>query len=220
MYFTPVNNPEQLTLLIIDDHPLVGDGIRAMIQGENWIEVLPVCKTGKQALEFLSENTPDIILLDVNLPDTDGLELCSQIRQFNSQSKIIGLTSTNEAGIITQLLARGGNGYLLKNMERNELLKAMDTVLDGRVFLSEEANQKLLEQYQSVQNAIDQAPVLTRREKEILQWLHEGLTGPQIAERISLSPYTVETHRKNLMQKMNASSIQQLLKKAREHRLI
>ena len=220
LYFTAVNASDQLSLLIVDDHPLVGDGIRAMMAGETWLNVLPVCKTGKQALEFLTDAVPDIILLDVNLPDTDGLELCSLIRQRNKSSKIIGLTSTNEAGIITQLLARGGNGYLLKNMERDELLKAIDTVMNGRVFLSEEANQKLLEQYQSVQAAIHDAPVLTRREKEILQWLHEGLTGPQIAERISLSPYTIETHRKNLMQKMNCNSTQQLLKKAREHRLI
>ena len=162
----------------------------------------------------------NIILLDISLPDIDGLELCSQIRKTNKQTKIIGLTSTNEAGIITQLLANGGNGYLLKNMEREELITAIDEVLNGRIFLSKAANQKILEQFHSLKDALKNKPVLTRREKEILKLLYEGLTGPQIAEKLFLSPLTVETHRKNLMQKLNVNSVQQLLKVAGENKLI
>jgi DNA-binding NarL/FixJ family response regulator len=142
------------------------------------------------------------------------------IRKSNSFSKIIGLTSTNEAGIITQFLYRGGNGYLLKNMERAELLTAINEVMSGKVFLSTAANQKILEQYNSVNHALINASVLTRREKEILQLLHEGLNGPQIAGRLFLSTFTIETHRKNLMQKLNVNSTQQLLKTAREKKLV
>jgi len=150
----------------------------------------------------------------------DGLELCATIRKTNKDSKIIGLTSTNEAGIITQLLAKGGNGYLLKNMERNELITAIHEVLDGKIFLSKAANQKILEQFNSVNHALENTPMLTRREKEILELLHQGLNGPQIAEKLFLSPYTVETHRKNLMQKFNVNTTQLLLKNAADLKLI
>ncbi|MBL0305635.1 MAG: response regulator transcription factor [Chitinophagaceae bacterium] len=169
---------------------------------------------------FLEKTSPDVILLDISLPDIDGLELCTLIRKKNKQTKIIGLTSTNEAGIITQLLANGGNGYLLKNMEREELITAIDEVMNGRIFLSKAANQKILEQFHSLKDALKNKLVLTRREKEILKLLYEGLTGPQIAEKLFLSPLTVETHRKNLMQKLNVNSVQQLLKVAGENKLI
>jgi len=209
-----------ISILVIDDHPLVGDGISMMVKEITHLQILTVCKTGKEALAFLEKTSPDVILLDISLPDIDGLELCTLIRKKNKQTKIIGLTSTNEAGIITQLLANGGNGYLLKNMEREELITAIDEVMNGRIFLSKAANQKILEQFHSLKDALKNKPVLTRREKEILKLLYEGLTGPQIAEKLFLSPLTVETHRKNLMQKLNVNSVQQLLKVAGENKLI
>lgn len=209
-----------LSMLIIDDHPLVGEGVSRMLVDLNYLQVTGICKNAAEALAFLEKEPSDIILLDISLPDMDGLELCKIIRQKNKEVKIIGLTSTNEAGIITQLLANGGNGYLLKNMERDELILAIDEVMNGKIFLSQAANQKILEQFQSVKDALNKVPVLTRREKEILQLLHEGLTGPQIAEKLFLSQYTIETHRKNLMQKMNANNTQQLLKLAKDYRMI
>lgn len=209
-----------ISILVIDDHPLVGDGISMMVKEITHLQILTVCKTGKEALVFLEKTSPDVILLDISLPDIDGLELCTLIRKKNKQTKIIGLTSTNEAGIITQLLANGGNGYLLKNMEREELITAIDEVMNGRIFLSKAANQKILEQFHSLKDALKNKPVLTRREKEILKLLYEGLTGPQIAEKLFLSPLTVETHRKNLMQKLNVNSVQQLLKVAGENKLV
>ncbi|MCU0395838.1 MAG: response regulator transcription factor [Chitinophagaceae bacterium] len=201
-----------ISLLIVDDHPLVGNGIAMMLQDVQDVQIAAVCKNGQETLNYLASHPVDIILLDINLPDTDGLQLCGTIRQQNKAVRILALTSTNEAGIITQFLAQGGNGYLLKNMERDELLTAIDEVMNGRIFLSSESNQKILEQYRSVKEAVQQAPILTRREKEIVRLLYEGLTGPQIAERLFLSPYTVETHRKNLMQKLNVNNTQQLLK--------
>ena len=209
-----------ITILIIDDHPLVSDGVATMLKGVDYIEVLGACKTGAEALQFLQSEHPDVILLDISLPDIDGLELCTIIRKINKQVKIIGLTSTNEAGIITQLLSKGGNGYLLKNMERDELIEAINEVLNDKIFLSKAANQKILEQYNNVTEALNNVPVLTRREKEILQLLYEGFTGPQIAEKLFLSPYTIETHRKNLLQKLNVNSTQLMIRYAMEHKLI
>ena len=105
-------------------------------------------------------------------------------------------------------------------MERSELLEAIDSVLNGKIFLSKGANEKVLEQFSSVSTALNGIPALTRREKEILQLLHEGLNGPQIAEKLFLSHFTIETHRKNLMQKMNVNSLPQLIKIAREKKMI
>lgn len=209
-----------IPILIIDDHPLVAGGVAMMINDVEYLQVIGACTSGKEALEFLSVNTPEIILLDISLPDIDGLELCVRIRKSHKGVKIIGLTSTNEAGIVSQFLSRGGNGYLLKNMEREELLTAIDEVMNDKVFLSKAANQKLLEQFCSAGDALKNAPILTRREKEILQLLQEGFNGPQIADKLFLSPYTVETHRKNLMQKLNVSTTQLLLKVARESKMI
>lgn len=209
-----------INIFIIDDHPLVAGGIETMLKDAEDLHIQGVAKTGSEAIVFLETNEPEIILLDISLPDTDGLQLCDKIREKNKYSKIIGLTSANDASIITQLLHRGANGYLLKNMERSELLEAIETILDGKIFLSKSANEKVLEQFSSVSTAMHSMPALTRREKEILELLHEGLNGPQIAEKLFISHFTVETHRKNLMQKLNVSSTQQLLKLAREKKML
>lgn len=209
-----------IKILIIDDHPLIADGVKTMLANANNIHIAGACKTASEALGFKEIENIDIILLDISLPDMDGLRLCEQLRNNKVTAKIIGLTSTSEAGIIAGLLQRGGNGYLLKNMEREELIDAINTVLDGRIYLSKAANEKIVEQFRNIHSALDAVPVITRREKEILQLLFDGLNGPQIADKLCLSYYTVETHRKNLLKKFNANSLQMLLKIARDYRII
>lgn len=209
-----------VNILIIDDHPLVTGGITAMLQDSDDISVTGSAKNAKEALLLLRVNSYDVILLDISLPDMDGLSLCGEIRKLDDTVKIIGLTSTNETGIITQLLRQGANGFLLKNMDRNELLEAIFQALKGKIYLSKAANEKVLEQYIQLNTNAQQPPLLTRRENEILQLLNEGFTGPQIAQKLFLSPYTVETHRKNLMQKLNATNSRLLLKLARQNKLI
>jgi DNA-binding NarL/FixJ family response regulator len=212
-----------VNILLIDDHPLIIEGIKTMLAGNNQMQVAETCYTATDAITFLANNNnnkPDIILLDISLPDMDGLELCSQIRSMGIPSKILGLTSANEFGIIAGLLQRGANGYLLKNIDHNELFEAIYTVLEGKVYISKDANAQLLEYFQNVQSAVQSVPSVTRREKEVIQLLAEGLNGPQIAEKLFLSPYTVETHRKNLFKKFNVNSLQMLLKVARDYHLI
>ena len=205
-----------ITLFIIDDHPLVADGVKTMLKSETGISVIGVAKTGKEALTFLASSTPDIILLDINLPDIDGLELCEKIMALKLDSYILILTSINDFAIISQALSKGASGYLLKDMERHELLQAIEAVLNGKIYVSNAANEKLLAQYQNNEKNTLHSIVLTRREKEILSLLDKGMNGPQIAEHLFISSYTVETHRKNLMQKLNATNTQMLLKMARE----
>lgn len=204
-----------INIFIIDDHPLVAGGIGMMLKEVAYLRIAGTATTAEEAIAYLKDKQPEIILLDISLPDMDGLQLCDIIRKDNKFSKIIGLTSANDSSIITQLLHRGANGYLLKNMERAELLEAIDKVMDGKIFLSKEANEKVLEHFSSISTAMHEMPAITRREKEILLLLEDGFNGPRIAEKLFISPYTVETHRKNLMQKLNVNSTQQLIKTAK-----
>lgn len=208
-------------IFIIDDHPLVIDGIKTMLGDIDYVRITGSAGTAKEALEFLDQSdNPDIILLDINLPDMDGLRLCGQIREKNKIVKIVGLTYLNEAGIITQLIKKGANGYLLKSMERDELIDAIDQVLGSSVYLSKAANDKIVEQLQMNGLSSEDIPVLTRREKEILPLLAEGFTSHEIAAKLFLSSYTVDTHRKNMLQKFNVHNTRALIKIAQSFKLM
>ncbi|HPF97966.1 MAG: response regulator transcription factor [Flavobacteriaceae bacterium] len=209
-----------ISVFIVDDHPLVADGLSTMLKTEKDITVIGVAKTGADALKMLEKNEPDIILLDINLPDINGLDLCEKIKNSNPHSKILMLTSIDDLSIITQSFSKKANGYLLKDIDRTELLRAIDTVLEGKNYISISANQKLVESFDPINKTIPQMVALTRREKEILLLLDQGFNGPTIAEQLCLSNYTIETHRKNLMQKLGSNTTQMLLNKAREQNLI
>lgn len=210
-----------IKILIVDDHPLVIDGIRTMLKDECYFHIASAARNAKDALEYLDScKAIDIVLLDINLPDMDGLRLCELIRAKNKTVKILGLTYINEAGIITQLIKKGANGYLLKNMEREELIDAINQVMDGTIFLSKAANEKVLQQLQAHELPKDGIPALTRREKEILALLAGGMTSHEIASKLYLSNYTVDTHRKNMLQKFNVHNTTALLNVVRELRLI
>lgn len=206
-----------IKILIVDDHPLVIDGIKTMLKNETYLHIEAIAKTAKAALAFLDDGiSVDIILLDINLPDIDGLRLCELIREKNKTVKIVGLSYVNEAGITTQLIKKGANGYLLKSMEREELIDAINQVMDGSIYISKAANEKILQQLQSFDLPQNGVPALTRREKEILQLLSEGMTSTEIANRLFLSNYTIDTHRKNMLQKFNVHNTQSLMKAVRE----
>lgn len=206
-----------IRILVIDDHPLVIDGIRTMLNDEAYCCIEAAAKNGKEALAYLEAGLSiDIILLDINLPDMDGLKLCELIREKNKTVKILGLTYVNEAGIITQMIRKGANGYLLKSMEKEELKEAINVVMEGTVYLSKAANEKILQQLQHLDQPKDGIPALTRREQEILQLLSEGKTSNEIASALFLSNHTIDTHRKNMLQKFNVHNTLSLINVARE----
>jgi DNA-binding NarL/FixJ family response regulator len=212
-----------IKVYIIDDHPLVIDGIKTMLKEVDYVSIVGQAKNSSEAMRALADpdaNLIDVILLDINLPDIDGLRLCTLIRERNKNVKIIGLTYVNEAGIISQLIKKGGNGYLLKTMEREELLEAINQVMDGNIFLSRQANEKMLQQLQAYDISDNKIPSLTRREKEILKLLSEGLTSHEIASHLFLSSYTIDTHRKNMLQKFNVHNTQALLKAVNEFKIL
>jgi two-component system nitrate/nitrite response regulator NarL len=201
-----------IRILIVDDHPLVIDGVRMMVKHETYLTIAGAARTGKEALAFLDEEPPvDVILLDINLPDMDGLRICELIREKDKAVKILGLTYLNEAGIITQFIRKGGNGYLLKNMEGEELIDAINQVMNGATYLSKAANDKIIQQLHVHDLPATGIPNFTRREKDILELLAKGMTSHEIAAKLFLSNHTVDTHRKNMLQKFNVRNTQSLM---------
>lgn len=205
----------KIRLFITDDHPLVAEGIKTMLQQSQNIQIVGTAKTAKDTLHQLSHTVTDILLLDINLPDSDGIELCSTLRKLYKSLKMIAITSLNEIGIVQRFMQTGGNGFLLKDMDAEELLQAITVVNQGGTYLTKTINLTSLWQMDS-----PPVPMLTRREKEILLLLEKGLNGPHIAEALFLSPLTIETHKKNMFQKFAVTSTIQLINEAKRLKLI
>ncbi|MDJ1506379.1 response regulator transcription factor [Xanthocytophaga agilis] len=200
-----------ISVIIVDDHPIVVEGLRSLLQHKPEITILNSFINGKDVLPYLNEHPADVVLLDINLPDISGIELCRQIKQTYPQTKVLALSNHSEHSMIAQMLQSGASGYLLKNAPADELLKAIEEVTVKTVFLSSEVQKVLLDAYSNTQDTI---PVLTRRELEILKWLADGHTTNAIADKLFISPLTVETHRRNLMQKFEVNNVAALIKKA------
>ena len=201
-------------VFIVDDHYMVVEGIRSLLQNEKNIEWAGHASNAASCLAFLQKQLPDVILMDINLPDKSGIDLCKEVTEKYPSVFIIGLSTFNQQSFIEKMMGNGASGYVLKNATQEELMKAIQTVMKGKTFLSEEASQSLRK------NADADRPVITRREKEILELIAEGLTNNEIAQKIFISSSTVDTHRKNLLAKLNARNTASLVKIALQYELI
>ena len=194
-------------LFIVDDHYMVIEGIKSLLQNEKDIEWLGHAINSDSCLAFLKNNQPDVILMDINLPDKSGIDLCKEVLELYPFVNILGLSTFNQQAVIKNMLDNGAMGYVLKNATKQELLNAITTVRIGKTFLSFEAVQSLRETKIEI-------PIITRREKEVLQLIAEGLTNAEIAEKLFISIPTVNTHRKSLIQKFDATNTAVLIGKA------
>jgi DNA-binding NarL/FixJ family response regulator len=165
-------------------------------------------------MAFIKTNQPDIILMDINLPDKSGIDLCKEVRSTYPHVFVIGLSTFNQLSFIEKMLEYGASGYLLKNADRSEIIQAIDAVMHGKQYLSADASLVVKHAHN------DNSTMLTRREKEVLALIAEGLTNQEIANQIFVSVSTVDTHRKNLLQKLNAKNTAALVKLAMDQRLI
>jgi DNA-binding NarL/FixJ family response regulator len=202
------------SVFIVDDHYMVIEGIRSLLQNEKSIEWVGHAGTASSCLSFLQSRQPDVILMDINLPDMSGIDLCKQVKEKYPHIFIIGLSTFNQLSFIEKMLEGGASGYLLKNAGGHEITNAIADVMKGRQHLSTEVSQMLR------QAAPKTAPMVTRREKEVLTLIAEGLTNQEIADKIFVSVSTVDTHRKNLLQKLNAKNTAALVKIAIDNHLI
>ncbi len=206
-----------ISILIVDDHPMVIEGLKTLLSDDSRVEVKTFFTNGKDTLDYLEKEIVDVILLDVNLPDINGVEMVTKILNKRATINILGLSTYSEPSIINQMIKNGVKGYLLKNATSDELVNAISQVHRGNFYFGSEV-QKILAD--SVSNDNKDLPKLTRREKHILSLIAEGKTTNIIAEELFISPLTVETHRRNLMQKLEVSNAASLIKVAVEHKLI
>ncbi|HRI25213.1 MAG TPA: response regulator transcription factor [Ferruginibacter sp.] len=203
-----------IRVFIVDDHYMVVEGIRSLLQHEKSIEWTGHAMNAESCLAFLKQQQPDVILMDINLPDKSGIDLCAEVKKKYPSVFVIGLSTFNQQSFIQKMQDNGASGYVLKNASQKELLEAIETVAKGKTYLSDEAAFSLLKDENS------KIPVLTRREKEVLELIAGGSTNQEIAGRLFISSATVDTHRKNLLAKLDAKNTASLVRIAMEYRLI
>ena len=164
--------------------------------------------TADSCQAFLKQQLPDIIFMDINLPDKTGIDLCKDVKEKYPSVFIIGLSTFNQQSFIQKMMDNGASGYVLKNATQQELLEAIEVVNKGDIYLSDEVAYSLRKQDSS------RIPLLTRREKEVLELIANGLTNVEIAKQLFIGVTTVDTHRKNLLAKFDAKNIASLIKQA------
>lgn len=204
-----------IKLAIVDDHPMILEGLKSLLEKDTKFHVFSFTK-GAAVIDFIQENKIDVVLLDIVLSDGNGLDFCKIIKQKAPQSIVIALSNQAERSIIFRFLENGGNGYILKNADSQEIIEGIEKALKGDLALSKEVQEIMLRT--SVTDF--ELPRLTKREKQILQAIAKGNTSAEIAEQLFISVITVETHRRNLLQKFKAKNMMELVKIATENQLI
>ena len=204
-----------IKLFIVDDHYMVIEGIRALLQNETDIVWLGHATNAASCMAFLQQQLPDVILMDINLPDKSGIDLCKELKSRYPSVKVLGLSTFNQQSFIEKMMSNGASGYVLKNATGQELMEGITTIVQGKEYLSFDAAIALrhIDKSSSV-------PVITRREKEVLELIANGFTNNEIAKQLFLSCTTVDTHRKNLLAKFEAKNIASLIKHAMQLQMI
>lgn len=206
---------EKIKIIVVDDHPMVIEGMKAMLNQIRYVELCATASNAYEAMEKVKENQPDLVITDINMPEISGVELTSKLKKEFPNLKIIGMSTFNERSYIAQMIQNGADGFLVKSASKEEIETAISSVVDGKMYLSSDAGMS-----NSEQKELKNQPTLTSREKEILALISEGFTNPQIAEKLFISLYTVETHRKNLLSKFNTNNTASLIKIAATNGLL
>ncbi len=213
-----------IRILIVDDHKMFVQGLEEILSREEDIQIVHRCYEGKEVFNKTLLDKVDIILLDINLPDISGIEVCERILKMKDNVKILVLSMHDEESYITEVLKSGALGYILKNTGRKELITAIRTVAAGRTYFSEAITNtimnSLMNNNKKAKPVEKQVPKITRREKEVLDLILEENTNQEIAGKLFISLKTVEAHRSNLLSKLNARNTAGLVKKALELELV
>ena len=196
-----------IKVFIVDDHYMVIEGIHSLLQNEIDIEWTGHATNASSCMAYLQQQTPDVILMDISLPDKSGIDLCREVKEKFPGIYILGLSTFNQQSFIEKMMNSGASGYVLKNATREELTEGIRTVITGRQYLSFDAA-TALRQVPPQSNI----PLITRREKEVLGLIADGLTNNEIAKNLFISVATVDTHRKNLLAKFECKNIASLIR--------
>ncbi len=197
-----------IRVFITDDHYMVVEGIRSLLEGETDIELMGSASNAASCMAFLQKQEPDVLLLDISLPDGNGIDLCREIRKQFPKVYILGLSTFNQASFIREMMNNGASGYILKNATSKELTEAIRLASIGKTYMAFEVAKTL----HAAEKSATEPLLLSRREKEVLALLAHGLTNFEIAGKLFISTNTVDTYRKSLLSKLNARNTADLIR--------
>ncbi|MET0300454.1 MAG: response regulator transcription factor [Flavitalea sp.] len=210
------NKTDKISLILVEDHTIFLEGLSSILSKLDYLDITARFADGESALSYINNKSVDLVFLDISLPGKRGPEICSEIKNLNKQTKVIALSNHSEKHIIMEMLGAGANGYLLKNASLPDLENAISLVMQGQMAIPEEIREIVF----TSNNTIAGPPKLTKREKEILQLVADGLTTSAIATKLFVSTQTVESHRYNLMKKFEVNNSINLVRQAIEMGLI
>ena len=212
------------TALIVDDHPLFREGVKTLIERTPHFRVVGEAANGEEALALAKALKPDVVLLDLSLPDQSGVEVTRQIRTFVPDSRIVIVSMHSKVDLITKAFQAGATGYVVKESATEKLVECMKAISNGEYFLDTSLSQKvvsnLVKSSARASNLDSRYQSLTRREQEVLRLVVEGLSAKEIGDRLFISPKTVENHRTNIMNKLDIHSTMELVRYAAKLGLI
>lgn len=205
----------KIKVLVVDDHPMVLEGMRSMLSQISFVELTGVAADAFEAIEKIKQHPPQIVLTDINMPEVSGIELTEKIKKEFPEVKVVAMSTFRERSYISQMIKNGASGYLIKSASREEIEEALLSVHEGKLYMNLDVSMAGID-IQDMANV----PVLSRREAEVLQLISDGLTNPQIAEKLFISLHTVDSHRKNLLTKFGVNNTASLIKMAAKNNLI
>jgi len=208
-----------IRVLIADDHQMFIDGLKALLRREKNIQIIGEVSNGIQALEFIRKNQPDLLITDISMPGMSGVELTREVKLHFPEIKILVLTMYNDREIVGEILMSEAEGYILKNTGRQELSNAINRIIDNSTYYSNEVLNIMMTRMKKQKNIEKNTAQLTPREIEIIKLIMEELSSEEIADKLFISKRTVDTHRKNIIQKTNTRTLVGLLKFAIENNL-
>jgi two-component system nitrate/nitrite response regulator NarL len=209
-----------IKVLIADDHQIVVDGLVSLLKKQENIEVVATANNGKEVIDYISINPVDIAVLDINMPEMDGVETTSFITNSFPNTKVLILSMYDTDDYIGELLDAGCSGYILKNKGQEELVKALVRISQGEHYYGEKVLQRILDVRKNSKKKITQLPItLTSREKDVLKLIARGLTASQIAKELCIEETTVNTHSRNMRSKLSIKNINGLVRYAMENGL-
>ncbi|WP_236672984.1 response regulator [Flavobacterium tagetis] len=194
--------------VIVDDHPIVISGISGLLSDLDNIEIVEKFESGIALLDYIEDNKVDLILMDIFLPVINGVDLCKTIKQKHPRIVIIGMSSQSERSLVMQFIQNGGNGYILKNASFDEFKECIYKAIDGEIVFSEEVKTIIS---QPLSEDLERIPGLSRRERDIALLLSQGKSTQEIADDLFLSFLTVQTHRRNILQKYKMKNVAELI---------
>lgn len=213
-----------IDILIADDHTMFVDGIESILEAEEDIQVIGRCYDGLTILPFIKDKKPDILLLDVNLPGKNGIEVCKELNSKFPSVKVLAISMFNEESYVSEILNNGAKGYILKNTGREELLLAIKTVHSDKTYFSKEVTNTIMKGLMSSRKNGSKKtsffPKISRREKEVLALIVDEHTTQEIANKLFISLKTVESHRSSLLSKLNARNTAGLVRITLENKLL